>query len=187
MQTEHENLWFSPAVPWNAVGAWEERKYYLQKSKKLFLRLAWKFQGGSSSVQSACWGQALRMNLKQPRASWDTEDALTAPCCHLNFTALCFADLHFGLKISLVFFYFLVQLTKIILSDFPLLCYFSSTFKQMKSWPYKMDDAQKQKTIDLSCCLSNTAWASVQLITSPMECTAATLIRNKHFNKELQH
>lgn len=103
---QHENLWFSPAVPWNAVSAWEEREYYVQKSKKLFLRLTWKFQGGSSSVQWACWGQALRMNLKQPRASWDTEDALTAPCCRLNFTALCFADLHFGLKISLVLFYF---------------------------------------------------------------------------------
>lgn len=84
----------------------EKKEYYLQKSKKLFLRLTWKFQGGSSSVQWACWGQALRMNLKQPRASWETEDALTAPCCRLNFTALCFADLHFGLKISLVFFYF---------------------------------------------------------------------------------
>lgn len=54
------------------------------------------------SLQPVCWGQALRMNLKQLRASWDRAGALIAPCWHLNFTPLYFSALHFGSPTFLV-------------------------------------------------------------------------------------
>lgn len=137
--TRHENLSCrSPAAAPHAVRAREERACYLQISKKLFLRLAWKFLGWASSVHSACWGQALRMNLKQPRASWDAEDALTTPCCRRNSTARCFADLHFGVKISLVLFvfcsFFWPSSRKITLADFLLLMGCFISFKHLNRW-----------------------------------------------------